>query len=51
MDNIETSFITTIARSDLSNVARDLTELGLDSIFEEGLLKDIPVLSTIRGGN
>jgi hypothetical protein len=49
MSNIETSFITTIARSDLSNVALEAAEVGIDSVLDEGLLNDIPVLSTIKG--
>jgi hypothetical protein len=49
MDNIEKSLIETIAKSDLSSIVSDAAELGLDSILDDGVLKDIPVLSTIIG--
>ena len=37
----------TILNSELTNITKDTLELGLDSILEDGLLKDIPVLGTI----
>lgn len=33
--------------SDMSNSFAEIAEIGLDGILEEGLIKDIPILSTI----
>lgn len=49
MKNIETSLVETIAKSDLSSITADATETGIDLLLDEGVLKDIPVLSTISG--
>lgn len=37
----------TILKSDLPSVIQEAGEIGLDSILDEGVLKDIPVLSTM----
>ncbi|EGR0597843.1 hypothetical protein NMT15_003456 [Vibrio cholerae] len=36
-----------LKKDDLSNLAIDLGEVGIDAILEGGLLRDIPILSTI----
>jgi hypothetical protein len=46
-ENIETSLIKSIAQSELKNIATDLGEVALDSLSEDGLVKDIPVIGTI----
>jgi hypothetical protein len=48
-ESISQSFISTIAHSDLAHVTQDLTEVALDSLLDNGILKDIPVIGTIVG--
>jgi hypothetical protein len=43
------SLLDTLHNSELSNVTVDLTEVALDSLLEEGILKEIPIVSTIVG--
>lgn len=45
--NIESSLLTTIVNSDAKDIATDMLELSLDSVLDDGLLKDIPVLGTL----
>lgn len=49
MSNIESSLIKTIIESDLFSVTRDIAEIGVDAILQEGILKEIPILSTLSG--
>jgi len=42
------SLIKTIVRSELRQVATDLAEIGIDSILNDGFLKDVPVIATIK---
>jgi len=44
---IETNLIQSIARSEIKNITEDYCELGLDTMLEEGVLKDIPVFGTL----
>ncbi len=44
----EQSLISTIASSDLSGLVADGAELMVDQLFDDALLKEIPVISTIR---
>jgi len=46
---IAQSFVTTIAKSDLTKVSLDMIEVAVDSILENGVLKDIPVIGSIVG--
>lgn len=46
--NLEVSFIETLKDSDLKELAANFSEIGLDKILEEGLFKDIPVISTFQ---
>src|SRR5690348_6952258 len=43
------SLIDTLASSDLSGVLEDQAEVVVDRILKDGLLKDIPIVSTITG--
>lgn len=47
--NFEKSVENSITAKDLGDLAKELGEVGLDNILEDGLLKDIPVFSTISG--
>jgi hypothetical protein len=46
--SIERSFIETLRKSDLSSVAAEVSELAVDRLLDDGLLRDIPVVSTFR---
>ncbi len=48
-DEIGGSLVTTLAESDLASVLKDVGELTLDSVLEEGVLKDLPVVATLTG--
>ncbi|CAA0250022.1 hypothetical protein [Tenacibaculum maritimum] len=48
-NNLSTSFNETLKDSDLQNIGGNLSELVIDSVLEDGILKDIPVISTIVG--
>lgn len=39
-----------LKKDDLSNLAVNFGEVGIDAILENGILKDIPILSSILGG-
>ncbi|HGF7203196.1 TPA: hypothetical protein AB5D93_003177, partial [Vibrio cholerae] len=39
-----------LKKDDLSNLAIDLGEVGIDAILEGGVLRDIPILSSIVSG-
>lgn len=43
------SLVNTLASSDLSGVLADPAEVVVDQILKDGLLKDIPIISTIIG--
>lgn len=43
------SLIDTLASSDLSSILEDQAEIIVDRILKDGLLKDIPIISTITG--
>lgn len=45
--NLNTEFIESITSKEAISVAGDLAELGLDSLLEEGILKDIPFFGTV----
>lgn len=49
MQTINESFLTTVSTSDLTKVTLDLTEVAFDSILEDGVLKDVPVISSLIG--
>lgn len=49
LNKIEDSLIAAIKSPDLQNIGIDLTEIAIDSIFENGLLKEIPIISSLIG--
>lgn len=48
-DRIDNSMIETLKESNLPSVLGDLGEITIDSIFEEGVLKELPIISTMIG--
>jgi hypothetical protein len=46
-DNIQNSFNTTLIDSNLENLGIDISELAIDSVLQDGLLRDIPIVGTI----
>ena len=48
-NDISTSMVATLEMDNLS-VAGDLLEVGLDTILEEGVLRDIPIIGVLVGG-
>jgi hypothetical protein len=48
-DDLGLSLIKTLGTSDLSSISEDLIEVGLDSLLQDGILKDIPIIGTIIG--
>jgi hypothetical protein len=44
--DLDLSLIQSIRESELVPVATDLTEVGLDAIMDQGLLKDIPIIGS-----
>jgi hypothetical protein len=46
-DNIQNSFNITLIDSNLENLGIDISELAIDNVLKDGLLKDIPIVSTI----
>lgn len=49
INNISPSFASTLAKSDLSTLMKDGVELSIDSLMDDGIAKDIPVVGTIVG--
>jgi hypothetical protein len=47
--NLEESLVRSIAKPNLTELAADLAEVGLDQLLQEGVLRDIPVLGTLVG--
>ncbi len=48
-EDIGGSLVATLAKSDLATVFQDGVELTLDSVLEEGVLKDLPIIATLIG--
>lgn len=46
-NNIQNSFDLTLTNSNLQNLNIDIAELTIDSVLNDGLLKDIPIVGTI----
>ncbi len=44
---ISTAVVTTVKSADIGGLAKQYAEVGLDAVLSEGLLRDIPVVSTI----
>ncbi|MDZ7740301.1 MAG: hypothetical protein U5Q03_00655 [Bacteroidota bacterium] len=49
MNKIESSLTETIRTSDLQKVSVDLAEILVDSMINDGVFKDIPILGSIVG--
>ena len=49
MEKIENSLTETIETTDLDAINADLAEIVIDSVLEEGLLKDLPIVNLIVG--
>ena len=45
--NIQSSFETTLKDSSLENLAIDLSELTIDNLTNEGILKEVPIIGTL----
>jgi len=45
--SIQNSFDATLKDSNLENLGIDISELAIDSILEDGLLKEVPIVGTI----
>ena len=43
------SLIQTIAESDLTKIGTDIAEISIDSILENGILKDFPIVGSLIG--
>lgn len=41
------SIIETLSNSDLASVSKDIAEIAIDGVLEDGLLKDLPVVNTL----
>lgn len=39
----------TIETSDLASLGKELSEVGIDSVFKDGILKDLPIIGAIVG--
>lgn len=46
-DALEGAFISSVSNSDLSGIATDVGEVGLDALLDEGVLNEIPVLGIL----
>lgn len=49
MEEIESSLSETLKNSDLKSIAGDFGEIAIDSLLEDGVLKDIPVIGALQG--
>ncbi|MGX9727472.1 MAG: hypothetical protein ACTFAK_09185 [Candidatus Electronema sp. VV] len=47
MSKLDISFRETVLKSDLPSVIQNAGEIGFDSLLDNGVLKDVPILSTI----
>lgn len=46
---IQDSFDSTLKNTDLQGVVVDIAEVGIDAMFDDGLLRDVPIVGTIAG--
>lgn len=49
MDKLIPAFESSIFDSHLTDTVKDMAELGIDSILDEGLLTDVPIVRTVIG--
>ena len=45
--NIESSLVTTIVNSQIKDIGIDILEISLDSVLDEGVLKEIPIIGSL----
>ena len=45
--DIETSLVTSIAKSDLKDIATDMAEISLDTLLDGGIIKDVPIIGSL----
>lgn len=48
-NSLESSIVDSIASSHIQNVVGDISEVVVDSLLQDGVLRDIPIISTIVG--
>jgi hypothetical protein len=48
-ESLDASLIDTVSNSDLVDVGKDVTEMLIDSLLEDGLLKEIPIVRSVVG--
>ena len=46
---LELSLLTTLKEANLQQLTENVLELGIDSLLDPGLLREIPVVSTLIG--
>ncbi len=46
---LEQSLLSTLRQSDLRSIGANLSEIGIDQLMQDGLLKDIPVVNILTG--
>ena len=49
LNGLSVSLVDTLRKSDLQEVTIDLAEVGLDSVLNQGILKDIPFIGAFVG--
>ena len=49
MDKIVPAFKTTLFDATLSDACLDMAELGIDSLLDEGIFKNVPIVSVLVG--
>lgn len=47
--NIQHSFDTTLKDANLEGIAVDISEVGIDLLLDDGVLKDVPIVGTLVG--
>lgn len=45
--NISLALVETVKSADISGLAKDYSEIALDSVLSEGVLRDIPIVNTL----
>lgn len=47
VESIEESIVSVIANSEVQSIGKNILELSLDSLLEDGLVKDVPFVGTV----
>jgi len=48
-EKLPSSLIEAIKNTDLAKVTGEFLEIGIDTVLENGLLRDFPIINTITG--